>query len=71
MHVSGNVSTWMRKGHAWSSVLVIQVTKQVGRLTGKGEEERNDTVLPPQAGLFPSSCQRGYHMGLGLGERTR
>lgn len=36
MHVSGNVSTWMRKGHAWSSVLVIQVTKQVGRLTGKG-----------------------------------
>lgn len=28
------------------------------------EEEGNDTVLPPLAGLFPSSCQRGHYMGL-------
>lgn len=35
------------------------------------EEEGNDTVLPPQTGLFPSFCQRGHHMGLGLGEKPR
>lgn len=34
-------------------------------------EEGNDAVLPPQAGLFSSSCQRGHHMELTLGKRTR
>lgn len=28
-------------------------------------------VLPPQTGLFLSSSQKGDHVGLGLGERTR
>lgn len=64
-----------RKGHAWNSVPVTLKSDQGGgELTHKGStlrEKRGMMVLPPQAGLFLSSGQRGHHMELGLGERTR
>lgn len=62
------------KGHAWGSV-TLESDQGGGEADSRGlhmkEEEGNDTVLPPQTGLFPSSCQRGQHMRLELGERTR
>lgn len=47
------------------------VTKVGGESGSRGlhikrKEKGINAVLPPQAGLFPSSCQRG-HMALGLG----
>jgi hypothetical protein len=84
VHVDRNVSTCVIgvcSTYAWGRdmpgalLLLFHVTKGSGETDFQGlyrkGEEGNEAVLSSHAGLFPSSCQRSHHVGLGLGKRTR